>query len=304
MSWSDLVFWQIVLGGTLRLATPIFLAALGEMITERSGTINLGIDGIMTAGAFSAVVCASIAGWQGGLLGAVITGTLYGSVIALSVVKGGANQIITGIAISLIGSGLTSFLFQLWQPSGQSMMFVPLAPNITIPFLSDLPFIGPILFKQNLITYAALVLLMAAIWLMNFTRVGLVLRAVGDGAAASAVRGIDTDRVRMVAIIVGAALMGLGGAAITIGFLGSFNDGLTNGRGYVALAVVIIGRWSPVGAVLGAFLFAFFDSLGLRAQSGMGFLPNEVFSILPYAMTLLVLIFTARSKIAPRELGR
>ncbi len=250
------------------------------------------------------MVCASIAGWQGGLLGAVITGTLYGSVIAFSVVKGGANQIITGIAISLIGSGLTSFLFQLWQPSGQSMMFVPLAPNITIPFLSDLPFIGPILFKQNLITYAALVLLIAAIGLMNFTRVGLVLRAVGDGAAASAVRGIDTDRVRMVAIIVGAALMGLGGAAITIGFLGSFNDGLTNGRGYVALAVVIIGRWSPVGAVLGAFLFAFFDSLGLRAQSGMGFLPNEVFSILPYAMTLLVLIFTARSKIAPRELGR
>ena len=110
--------------------------------------------------------------------------------------------------------------------------------------------------------------------------------------------------IRMIAIIVGGCLMGLGGAAITIGFLGSFNDGLTNGRGYVALAVVIIGRWSPIGAILGAFLFAFFDSLGLRAQSGMAFLPNEVFSILPYAMTLLVLIVTARSKIAPRELGK
>lgn len=304
MSWSDAIFWQIVLGGMLRLATPIFLAALGEMITERSGTINLGIDGIMTAGAFSAVVCAGMAGWEGGLLGAALTGALYGLVVALSVVKGGANQIITGIAISLIGTGLTSFLFQVWQPSGQSMMFVPLAPNIAIPFLSDIPFVGPILFKQNLITYAALLLLVAVVWLMNYTRVGLVLRAVGDGAAASEIRGIDTDRVRMIAITIGGCLMGLGGAAITIGFLGSFNDGLTNGRGYVALAVVIIGRWSPIGAILGAFLFAFFDSLGLRAQSGMAFLPNEVFSILPYAMTLLVLIVTARSKIAPRELGK
>jgi len=304
MNWSDTVFWEIVFGGMLRLATPIFLAALGEMITERSGTLNLGIDGIMTAGAFSAVVCAGAGGSAAGLAGASITGALYGLILALSVVKGGANQIVTGIAISLIGAGLTSFLFQIWQHSGQSIIFVPLAPNIVVPFLSDIPFVGPILFKQNLITYAAIVILFAAMWLMAYTRLGLVLRAVGDGAAATAIRGIDTDRVRIIAITAGGCLMGLGGAAITIGFLGSFNDGLTNGRGYVALAVIIIGRWTPIGAVLGAFLFAFFDSLGLRIQGGVSFLPNELFSILAYAMTLVVLIATANLKTAPRELGK
>jgi simple sugar transport system permease protein len=304
MNWSDLVFWEIVLGGMVRLATPIFLAALGEVITERSGTLNLGIDGIMTAGAFAAVVFASFSGWGGGLAGAALVGAIYGFLLAFAVVKRQASQIIAGIAISLIGAGLTSYLFQLWQPSGQMVMFVPLAPTIAIPILSDIPFIGSILFKQNLITYGAVIILVGAMLLLRHTRIGLILRAVGDDRSASEIRGIDTSTVRMASIVIGGALMGLAGAAITIGFLGSFNDGLTNGRGYVALAVVIIGRWSPWGAFLGALLFAFFDSLGLRAQSGMSYLPNEVFSILPYAMTLLVLIITARSKIAPRELGR
>lgn len=304
MNWSDPIFWEIVLGGMVRLGTPIFLAALGEAISERGGTLNLGIDGIMTAGAFSAVVFASFAGWGGGLAGAALTGLLYGLVLAYGVVKSGASQIIAGIAISLIGAGLTSYLYQLWQPSGQMLIFVPLAPTIAIPVLSDIPFLGSILFKQSIITYGSVLVLIVAMFVLGRTRLGLVLRAVGDDRTAAGIRGIDADRVRVVAIATGAMLMGLAGAAITIGFLGSFNDGLTNGRGYVALAVVIIGRWSPWGAFVGALLFAFFDSLGLRAQSGMAFLPNEVFSILPYAMTLLVLIVTARSKIAPRELGR
>lgn len=304
MNWSDPVFWEIVLGGTVRLATPIFLAALGEVFSERGGTLNLGIDGIMTAGAFAAVVFASVSGWAGGLAGAALLGAVYGFVLAYAVVKSHASQIIAGIAISLVGAGLTSYLYQLWQPSGQMVVFVPLAPTIVIPSLSDVPFVGPILFKQSLITYGSILILIAAVLVLRYTRMGLVLRAVGDDRMAASIRGIDTDLVRMTSIVLGGALMGLAGAAITIGFLGSFNDGLTNGRGYVALAVVIIGRWSPWGAFLGALLFAFFDSLGLRSQSGMPFLPNEIFSILPYAMTLLVLILTARSKIAPRELGR
>lgn len=304
MTWSDLIFWQIVLGGMLRLATPVFLAALGEVISERGGTLNLGIDGIMTAGAFSAVAAAAVLGWPAGLAAAFLTGCLYGLVMALAIVRGRANQIITGIALSLIGNGLTAYLFQLWQPSGQTMIFVPVAPVIAVPGLVEIPFFGPILFKQSLITYATVALLVVAVVVMVRTRIGLVLRAVGDSVASSELRGIDTARIRMGAIAIGAGFMGLGGGAITIGFLGSFNDGLTNGRGYIALAVVIIGRWSPLGAFFGALLFAFFDSLGLRAQTGLAFLPKEVFSILPYAMTLLVLILTARAKIAPRELGR
>jgi general nucleoside transport system permease protein len=303
MNWSDPIFWEIVFGGMLRLATPIFLAALGEMITERTGVINLGIDGIMTAGAFAAVVCAWLGGWGSGLAGAAIVGGLYGLLLAVSVIRYGANQIIVGIAISLIGAGLTSYLFQLWQPSGQMVIFVPLVPAVTIGHLADIPFIGTILFKQNLMTYAMVAVLLAGMYLLTRTRLGIILKAVGDDPIAAELRGIDTARVRYVALTLGGALMGLGGAAITLGVLGSFNDGLTNGRGYIALAVVIIGRWTPLGAFLGALLFAFFDSLGLRAQGGMNYLPTELFLILPYAMTLLVLVLTARSKVAPRAFG-
>jgi general nucleoside transport system permease protein len=303
MDWSDPIFWEIVLGGMFRLAVPILLAALGEMITERAGTINLGIDGIMTAGAFAAIVCAWLGGWGLGLAGAAAIGGLYGLLLAVSVIRYGANQIIVGIAISLIGVGLTSYLFQLWQPSGQMVIFVPLVPVVTVPWLVDLPFVGSIFFKQNLLTYATAAILLVAIYLLARTRLGIVLKAVGDDPDAAEVRGIDTSKVRHLALVIGGALMGLGGAAITLGVLGSFNDGLTNGRGYVALAVVIIGRWTPLGAFLGALLFAFFDSLALRAQGGMALLPTEFFSILPYAMTLLVLVLTARSKVAPRSLG-
>jgi general nucleoside transport system permease protein len=303
MDWSDPIFWEIVLGGMFRLAVPILLAALGEMITERAGTINLGIDGIMTAGAFAAIVCAWLGGWGLGLAGAAAIGGLYGLLLAVSVIRYGANQIIVGIAISLIGVGLTSYLFQLWQPSGQMVIFVPLVPVVTVPWLVDLPFVGSIFFKQNLLTYATAAILLVAIYLLARTRLGIVLKAVGDDPNAAEVRGIDTSKVRHLALVIGGALMGLGGAAITLGVLGSFNDGLTNGRGYVALAVVIIGRWTPLGAFLGALLFAFFDSLALRAQGGMALLPTEFFSILPYAMTLLVLVLTARSKVAPRSLG-
>ncbi|PSJ53616.1 ABC transporter permease [Kumtagia ephedrae] len=302
MTWTDIVFWQIVLGGMLRLAAPIFLAALGEMITERAGTLNLGIDGIMTAGAFAAVVFAHMAGWQAGLLGAAAVGACYGALLAVSVIRLGANQIVIGIAISLIGAGLTSYLFQLWQPSGQMAIFVPLTPTWKVPFLSDIPFVGPILFRQNLMTYATFVALVVGIFVLAKTRIGIVLKAVGDDPAGAEMRGVDTALVRYVALTLGGALMGLAGAAITLGVLGAFNDGLTNGRGYVALAVVIIGRWSVPGAFAGALLFSFFESLGLRAQSGMSFVPTELFSILPYAMTLLALALTARAKIAPRSL--
>ncbi|MCR5856228.1 ABC transporter permease [Mesorhizobium sp. J428] len=302
MTWTDIVFWQIVLGGTLRLAAPIFLAALGEMITERAGTLNLGIDGIMTAGAFAAVVFAHMAGWPAGLLGAAVVGGCYGAILAVSVIRLGANQIIIGIAISLIGAGLTSYLFQLWQPSGQMAIFVPLTPTWKVPFLSDIPFIGPILFRQNLMTYAAFGALAVGVFVLARTRIGIVLKAVGDDPAGAEMRGVNTALVRYTALTLGGALMGLAGAAITLGVLGAFNDGLTNGRGYVALAVVIIGRWSVPGAFAGALLFSFFESLGLRAQGGMSFVPTELFSILPYAMTLLALALTARARIAPRAL--
>lgn len=297
MDWSDPVFWEIVLGGMLRLATPLFIAALGEMITEKAGAINLGIDGVMTAGAFAALVFAYFSGWGAGLAGACLVGALYGLLLAVSVIRFNADQIVIGIAISLIGAGLTSYVFQLWQPSGQTAIFVPLVPMITIPGLVDIPFVGSILFRQNALTYAMILVLIVAIYLLNRTRLGLILSAVGEDRAAAEMRGVNVDRVRYIAITLGGAFMGLAGAAITLAVLGSYNDGLTNGRGYIALAIVIVGRWTPLGALIGALIFAFFDSLGLRAQSGLAGLPTEAFSALPYVMTIIVLMLANRSVI-------
>jgi len=304
MTPSDPMFWVIVLGGMLRLATPIALAALGETLSERAGVLNLGIDGIMTAGAFAALVGAAHGGWIAGLLSGMAAGAGFGLLMAGAVVGLGASQIITGIAVSLIGAGLTSYLFQLWQPSGSAQVFVDLAPDISVPVLSRIPGLGPVLFAQNSVTYVGFGMVVILALVLRCTRAGLVLRAVGDAASAARLRGIATGRVRAMGVIAGAALMGLGGATITVGFLGSFNEGISAGRGYVALAVVIIGRWSPAGAFLGAFLFAFFDSLSLRVQGGFLALPSEIYSMLPYAMTLAVLALSAGRRSEPRELGR
>ncbi|WP_158814646.1 ABC transporter permease [Methylocapsa sp. S129] len=299
----DAAFWKATLGGALRLATPIVFAAVGETIVERSGTLNLGVDGMMTAGAFAAVVGASLAGWPFGLLLAALAGLALGLGMGAAVLKGGANQIVTGIAIALISVGMTTYAFQLWQPTGQTMPFVPLAPTIRIPFLSDIPFVGPVFFAQSVLTDAGLVLLAATLLALRFTRLGLVIKAAGDDPVAAALRGVDVVRTRLLALAFGGAMAGLGGAAITIGFLGSYSDGVTAGRGYIAIAVVIIGRWSPLGAVFGALLFAFFESLSLRLQGHANGLPSELYAMLPYAMTLIVLFLTARSRVGPRALA-
>jgi ABC-type uncharacterized transport system permease subunit len=303
VTWLDPSFWRATFGGALRLATPIVFAALGETIVERSGTLNLGVDGMMTAGAFTAVVGASLAGWPFGLLLAALTGLALGLGMGAAVLKGGADQIVTGIAIALISVGLTTYAFQLWQPSGQTMPFVPVVPAIHIPVLSSIPFIGDIFFAQSLLTDAGFVLLAATVLALRLTRIGLVIRAAGDDPVAAALRGVHVVRTRLLALAFGGLMAGLGGGAITIGFLGSYSDGVTAGRGYIAIAVVIIGRWSPVGAVFGALLFAFFDSLSLRLQGRAGGWPSEAYAILPYATTLIVLFLTARARTAPRALG-
>lgn len=304
MNWVDPLLWEVILGGMIRLATPLLLAAIGELITERSGTINLGIEGIMTAGALSAVIGAAAYGWGGGLVAAAVTGALYGLGLALAIVRAGANQIVAGIAVALIGIGLTAFAFSLWQPSGAAVLFVPLVPTIEVPILVEIPVIGPALFRQNLLTYGGLALLVLLWWGLRHSRAGLRLRAVGDDPEGARLQGLAVDRIRGGAIVLGAILMALGGAAITIGFLGSYSDHVVAGRGFVALAVVIIARWSPPGVLLGALLFAFFDSLRLRIPAASFGVPSELLVMLPYLATLAALLFVARGRNQPRALGR
>lgn len=300
----EIAFWNILLAGAVRLATPVLLAALGETIVERGGMINLGIEGIMTLGAFTGVFGASAAGWGAGLALGAAVGAAIGLMMAVTVLRWGADQVVTGIAITLIGYGLADYFFEVWQPTGRSAVIVPLAPTFTIPELGRLPLIGPALFQQSVITYAAVAAVLIISVALKRSRAGLILRAVGDDPNAAALRGVPVVATRRWSLMLGGLLAGLGGAAITVGYLGSYTDDVVSGRGYIAIAVVIIGRWSPLGAMGAALLFALFDSLALQAQSVSSGLPVEFYSALPYVMTLLTLLVTARAASAPRSLGR
>jgi ABC-type uncharacterized transport system permease subunit len=300
----DVTFAGAIIAGAVRLATPIALAAIGETIVERGGMINIGIDGIMTIGAFVSIYIESIGGgWGAAVLVSLLVGAVFGIAIALAVLRGGADQIVIGIAASLIGSGLAVFFYQLWDGSGLASQALPLVPILQIPLIRDVPLIGNAISDQSLLTYGTLALMAVVLFIFKWTKIGLVLRAVGDQPEAAAARGIDVVKVRTIALVIGGALAGLGGAAITAGYLGTYTDGVTAGRGYVALAIVITGRWSPIGALAGALLFAFFESLALAAQTEAGAVPVEAFMALPYVATLLVLVFSVRGTIAPRALG-
>lgn len=303
MKLVTLAFWEVVLAGSIRLAIPLVLAALGETLVERSGILNLGIEGMMIMGALTGVWAAAEAGSWAGVAAGCAVGALLGALMALMVVRGGANQIVIGVTLALLGTGLASFLFQVWIPSGRQTVTVPPLPTVRVPGLADLPLIGPALFAQNLLTYGALALVPVLAWTLRRSRFGLAVRATGDDPAASALRGVVTGRVRALSLVAGGALAGVAGAALTVGYLGSFSDGVTAGRGFVAVAIVIIGNWTPLGALAGSLLFAFCDSLALQAQSGGVVLPVEAWSALPYMVTLMVLVITSRRRRAPRALG-
>jgi simple sugar transport system permease protein len=304
VSFLTVTFWNVLLAGAVRLSTPVVLAALGETLVERSGTINLGIEGMMMIGAFAGVFGATLGGWGIGLGLGAAAGALLGFGMAVAVLRGRANQIVVGIALTLLGGGLADYLFEVWQPSGRSAVIVPLAPTLDIPLLDRIPLLGPVLFQQSILSYFAAALVLFAAWALRRSGPGLRLRAAGHDPQAALLRGVDVVATRTGALVLGGLLAGLGGATMTVGYLGSFGDDITGGRGYIAIAVVIIGRWSPIGVTLGALLFALFDSLALQAQSGSVGLPVEFYSGLPYVVTLLTLIVTARSRNAPAALGR
>jgi len=197
----------------------------------------------------------------------------------------------------MLGLGLSTYLFQLWVPSGQTNVSVPTIPKLPLGPLADIPVLGPVLFSQSPVVYATVVLLVVAWAVTRFTRFGLQVRAVGSDTASAQLRGVRAQRVGANTLLLGGALAGIAGAVITVGAIGSFAPGITAGRGYIVLAVVIMGRMSPVGIALGALLFAFLQSFSLLAQSTGLQVPSEVYQTLPYVVTLIVLVFTSRAQL-------
>lgn len=289
--------WVAILAGTLALAAPLVFAGIGEGFVERAGRINLGIEGMMIMGALAGVWGASLGGPLVGLLAGIAVGLVMAVAMNLVVYRLHANEIVVGLGVTMLGLGLSTYLFQLWVPSGQTNVTVPTVPRTGLGPLADIPVIGPVLFGQSPLVYLAALLLLVAWAVMRFTRFGLAVQAVGTDPASAALRGVRVERTGACALLIGGALAGLGGAVITIGTIGSFTPDITAGRGYIALAIVIMGRSRPVGIALGALLFAFLQSFALLSQSTALTLPSEVYQSIPYLVTLVVLVITSRRQL-------
>jgi general nucleoside transport system permease protein len=299
---------DVVLGGFLaaavRVATPLLLAATGETVTERAGVINLGLEGMMLAGALAATLGASAAGPWTGLALAVLAGMLLATAFAAIAIGARADQIIAGTALTLGAVGLTGTIYRQAYGTGGAGLALPTLAPVPIPLLSRIPILGPALFDQPAPTYLAFVALPVVWWLLFRTRPGLALRATGEGAAMARAAGVRTRLVRAAATIVGGGFAGLAGATLVLAQVGTFAEKMTAGRGYVAIAIVVLGRWHPAGVAVAALLFGAATALQYVCQALGLAVPYQLFLMLPYVLTLLALAGAVGRVRAPADLGK
>jgi len=288
-----------ILGSALVLAVPIMLGAMGGIMSERVGVVNIAIEGQLLTGAFMAAVVSTLTGNQMlGIVSAMITAALFSAVLAVFAVRFLAQQIIVGVVLNVLAIGITNFLYQQWVTEDESATNSPgTLPIISIPYLGDIPVIGPVLF-QNRITVFLAIGIVIVLWFVLFkTKLGLRARAVGENPLAADTVGINVGRTRFWWVTLGGLLAGLGGAALTIGSSGSFGREMSGGLGFIALAVVILGRWHPGYATAAALLFGF--SIILRIWGGQVSpgIPSNFITMVPYLVTLIAVVgFVGRSR--------
>ncbi|MFH0751424.1 MAG: ABC transporter permease [Chloroflexota bacterium] len=274
---------------TLYRAVPITFGALSGVLCERSGVVNIAIEGMLLSGAFTAAVVASATGnnWLG-VIGAVIAGALLATVLAVLSIRYRVNQIIAGTVINIFAVGLTSFLSTRVLQQNQALNTPPRFSPIAVPILSDIPLIGPIFFSGNFFTYAVFALIVVIHFALFKTRYGLRVRAVGEHPRAADTVGINVTFTRYRNVILGGMVAGLGGAYFTVGSTGSFEREMTAGRGFIGLAAMIFGGWTPVGAFLASLVFGFADALQSRLSILGSPVPSEFLLMVPYITTIVV----------------
>lgn len=292
------------LAATIRTATPLALAALGEVVVERCGLINIGVEGAILAGAFGALVGATAGGVSAGFLGALAGGLVVGALFGLFVVGLKANQIITGTALTLLSVGATGTFYRALFGSTGAALALPTSAPYAIPGLSHIPILGTALFAQPPVTYLAYVLGPLIAWWMTHTHGGLALRAIGEHPDAAHVAGIPVQRMRVLAVLFGGALGGLAGGTLVLAQAGTFAEGISAGRGFIALAIVVLGRWHPLGVALAALVFGAASALQFAFQAMGWHVPYQLFLALPYVLTLAGLASAAGRGRAPAALGK
>ena len=293
-------FWV----AAIRIASPLIFATMGELICERAGVLNLGIEGIMTAGAFAGWFTVYLGGdlWTGVAV-AALTGAALGLLHSTLTVPLGLSQHVVGIGVTLLATSLTYYVYRLALPEVTTPPKIEPFQPWPVPGLSQIPVVGEALFAQTPLTYLAFLTAGLVAWVLYRTPLGLALRAAGENPSAVEAQGISVTAVRMGAVMAGSALMAVGGAFLTMSAFNSFFFNMISGRGWICIALVVFGSWRPGKALLGAVLFAAFDAYQIRLQqlSG-GVLPYQVFLMLPYVLSILALILVARRATYPKAL--
>jgi simple sugar transport system permease protein len=289
---------------TIRTATPLLLAASGELLVERAGLINIGLEGVILGGAFGALVGATHGGNAFGYATGAAAGILIMLVFAAATLGMGADQIITGTAITLLALGATGTLYRTLYGASGAALSIQTSTSLAIPLLARLPVVGVALFAQPAVTYFAYAVVPLTWWWFTKTHAGLALRAIGENPAAAIAAGIPVRRYRFLATIVAGALGGVAGSVLVLAQAGTFVEGMSAGRGFIAIAIVVLGRWKPIGVGLAALLFAATTSLQYLAQA-MGFdIPYQLVLALPYVLTLAALAGIGGRATPPATLAR
>lgn len=292
-----------ILAATVIAAAPLLFAALGELISETAGVLNLGIEGMMLCGALAGVLTgAATRNILLALLAASLAGILVAGEHGLNCIVFGAQQVVSGLALNIFSLGLTTAIAAIYLGSSPALASAK-APILAVPLLSQIPILGPALFHQNVMIYAAFLLVPFCIWVLTRTRIGLSLRAAGEDPFSAEALGTNVVGVRWIALLTCGALAGLGGGVLSIVNLGYFTINITAGRGYIALASVVFGGWRALGVMFGILLFALADSVQIHAQTLGVPLPYQLLVALPYIVTVLALAVGFRGPSAPSALA-
>jgi len=293
MGWET---WIITtFSRSLAYGTPLLLGTLGEIYAERSGVLNLGVEGMMIMGAYSAFTTAYIIGnpWLGILVAAVVGGA-FSLIHAFASVTLKANQVVSGLSLTMLGLGLSGMFGRGWEGKPLPVSI----PKITVSGLSKIPFLGPILFEgQNLIVYLAIILVPLLWYILYRTRIGITIRSVGESPATADSLGINVDRVRYVCVFIGGVLAGVAGGYLSVAYRPAWTEGMTAGIGWIVIALTIFAFWNPAYGMLGAYLFAALYHLSYRLQPWVS---PEFLKAMPYAFAILVLIFVSRGTLQKR----
>ena len=286
-----------LLAGMIRLATPILLPALGQLYTQRAGILNLGVEGTMLMGAICAfaTTCATNNNLWLGLLAGMVSGMLYSLLMAWLSVTMRANQVIAGIGMNILATGLAAYIYRVIFGIRALPAKVETFQAVNIPGLADIPFVGPVFFQHNILVYFAFIMVPVTWFILELTTFGMKIKAAGEHPRAADSKGINVLGIRYAAVLIGGAYAGIGGAFMAIAYLNTFTESLIGGFGYIAVSVVVFARFMPGRAMWGSLLFGLTSALQLRLQAqGIG-IPSQLLLMLPYFMTIVALIFASKN---------